>query len=499
MRAEANLAAPGRSALSAPMSHPLLNRVRAFLAAHRLLRPEARLLVAVSGGPDSLCLLHLLDQLRAAGGPHLFVAHLDHSLRPEAAAEAAFVADLAASWGLPARVERRDVRAQAARWRLGLPAAARRVRYAFLAECALDFGADAVAVAHQADDQAETVLLHILRGAGPAGLRGMRALVPGEEWAVAEDAGIQRDKAAPPLIRPLLGATRAEILAYCAAYGLEPRDDRSNRDERYTRARLRHSLLPALEAAHPGAAAALTRTASICAEDYDFIQTQLDASWPDLALVTLDAVRMHADVWKGLHPALQRYALRRAAATLGQDELSLAQVEAARALGPGHHMVLGPGLLLEVDQAGLSLRRPESAPPIDGPQLADDELPLAVPGETPLGGGWICRVQAEAPAEPDRWWTCLDAGSFDGPLLLRRRRPGERMRPVGGRGSRSLQDLMVDAKIPAPLRAAWPLLATAKGLIWPAGLRADARFAATPATQATIWVGIVRTSHNGGR
>jgi len=505
------------------MSEPLLQRARVFLQAHGLLRPAARLLVAVSGGPDSLCLLHLLCRLRLEGGPELAVAHLDHGFRgDESAAEAAFVAALAAAWGLPARVERRDVPALARAWGFGPPAAARRARYAFLAAAARELAAHAVTVAHHADDQAETVLLHALRGAGPAGLRGMRPVVPWAEWAGQEDRGTGGQGAAgqadgwparsvvwedalrpggeavppsppPPLIRPLLATTRAEILAYCAAHGLEPRDDPSNRDTRYGRPYVRHELLPALERARPGAAAALARAAEICADDYDFIQGQLDARWPALADERPGAVRLRGEVWAGLHPALQRYALRRAAAALGQGELSLARVDAARALHPGHWAELGPGLLIEADQGGLSLHRTGAAPPLDGPQLSAAELPLLVPGEVALGGGWRCMAQHWPPGRADRWWAAIDAGALDGPLLLRRRRAGERMRPAGGRGSRRLQDIMVDAKIPGPLRAAWPLLATPGALVWPAGLRVAAPFAATDASRATIWVGFLRS------
>lgn len=468
------------------MADDLLQHLAASLRAHGLLRPDARLLAAVSGGPDSLALLHLLARLRDAGGPQVIAAHLDHGFRgAESAADAAFVAAAAAAWGLPAHVERRDVPALARTWRLGPPAAARRARYAFLAEAARAANADALAVAHHADDQAETVLLHALRGAGPAGLRGMRPSLPWGEWSGQADAG-------PPLIRPLLAVTHAALLTYCAEHGLAPRDDPSNRDERYARPHLRHSLLPALERARPGAAAALARSAQICAEDYDFIQSQLDAAWPALVAAAPGALRLHGPAWEALHPALQRYALRRAAAALGQRELSMAQIEAARAVRPGHRLALGAGLLLEADQVGLTLRRPEAPSPLDGPQLPVDALPLPIPGQLDLGGGWRCLARREPPAEPSRWWAALDAGALDGPLLLRRRRAGERMRPAGGRGSRRLQDLMVDAKILAPLRAAWPLLATATALVWPAGLRPEARFAATAASRDTIWVGFVR-------
>lgn len=472
---------------------PLIERVTAFLAPRDLLRPDALILVAVSGGPDSLCLLHLLDRLRRGGGPSLHVAHLDHGARgAQSRAEAEAVAALAEAWGLPATVARADVPALARARREGLMAAARRARYAFLAETARAVGARAVAVAHQADDQAETVLLHATRGAGLAGLRGMRPEVPWDEWAAPEARGA----GGPPLLRPLLTTPRAAIAAYCAAHGLRPAEDPSNSSPRYARARARR-LLRALAEENPRVVEALGRTAQISADEHDFIQAQLDAAWPGLADEAPGAVALRREAWAALHPALQRHALRRAAARLGQAELSHAQVEAARALAasPGRRMRLGPRLWLAVDQVALTLAAGAEAvapPALAAPQLPVAELPLAAPGATAIGGGWACVVGAEAPERPGPWWLALDAEALDGPLALRRRRPGDRFRPAGGRGSRKLQDFFVDRRVPRGLRDAWPILATPRSVVWVAGLRADGRFVAGAATRSTIWVGFVQ-------
>jgi len=493
----------------------LLPPLRTFLAAHGLLRPDALLLVAVSGGPDSLSLLHLLHRLRADGGPQLHVAHLDHGLRPEAAAEAEGVRTTAEAWGIPATVERREVAPHA--HGAGPMDAARRVRYAFLAETARATDAAAVAVAHHADDQAETVLMHLLRGAGPAGLRGMRPVVPWGEWRrgdeetrrqgdketasdVSAPSGVSQSPGlpvslSPCLIRPLLSARRLELEAYCHAHGLAPADDPSNRSPRYARTAVRR-LLGSLTAEHPHVVEALGRTAQISADDYAFIQAQLDSAWPTLAVEQPGSVQLQRGAWEALHPALQRYALRRAVTVLGAPELSLPLVEAARALAaqPGRHMRLGPQLQLAVEQAGLRIARIDAPAHADAPQLPLAELPLAVPGLTPLGAGWACVVSDAPPAAPSPWWVALSAAALDGPLSLRRRRPGDRFRPAGGRGSRSLQDFLVDRKLPQRLRAAWPILATPAAVVWVAGLRADARFIAAPQSQGTIWVGLVQVS-----
>lgn len=477
------------------MSDLLLHRVRVFLLSHRLFSPEALLLVAVSGGPDSLCLLHLLYRLAAQGGPRLHVAHLDHGLRPEAVAEASRVAALAAAWGLPATVERRAVRTRPGDG--GPMAAARRVRYAFLAELARASGANAVAVAHQADDQAETVLMHLIRGAGLAGLRGMRAAVPWEEWGqrateARNPEPVPAPLHAPALIRPLLDTTRTEITGYCAEHGLAPVADPSNSSPRYARSRVRR-LLHDLAAENPQVVEAIGRSATLVGDDFAYIQSQLAVAWPGLAIEAPGQIAFARPAWEHLHPALQRYALRRAAGALGAPELSMPQVEAARALAtrPGRRMRLGANLRLEVEHARIVMTRPEALAPAAAPQLAVDELPLATPGVTPLGRGWRCVVGPTPAAPPSPWQVALRPETLDGPLRFRRRRPGDRFRPVGGPGSRKLQDFFVDRKVPRDLRDAWPILATPTSIVWVAGLRPDGRFVAEARSQSTIWVSLL--------
>ncbi|WP_240695556.1 tRNA lysidine(34) synthetase TilS [Candidatus Chloroploca sp. Khr17] len=461
-----------------------------MLRRYHLDHPEVLLLVAVSGGPDSLVLLHLLTRLRAQGGSQIHIAHLDHGIRPEAATEAQYVATLAATWGVPGTFARRDVPNLAKAHAEGLPAAARRARYHFLASTAMEIGADAVVVAHHADDQAETVLLHLLRGAGLAGLRGMREAVPWDAWAPSERSRPTQD--GPVLLRPLLAIAREQLLAYASLWQLEPVDDPSNRAERYARTRIRQ-LLPILANENPQLVATLGRTAQILADDYAFIQSQLDQIWPNLATVGDGFVALQRKRLLALPLALQRQALRRAAEQLGVTDLSLALIETAREAmyHVGRQFQLGHALVLEVEDATLQLSQPGHRQIADVPQLSNDEIHLSVPGAVELGNGWWCFVQEEPPPEPDAWWVALDADRLAGSLILRRRRAGDRFRPIGGPGSRKVQDFMVDRKLPRRLRDGWPLLTTPTAIVWLAGLRADERFLASPTTQRTIWVGLV--------
>src|SRR5512140_1092861 len=230
----------------------------------------ARPVVAgVSGGPDSLC---LLDVLRRTGYP-VIVAHFNHQLRPEAGAEAEAVAALAQEWGLEFVADSADVHSYAEEHSLSVEEAARLLRYRFLFETARNRFAQAVAVGHTADDQVETVLMHFLRGAGLAGLKGMeyRTLLP------AFDASI-------PLVRPLLGLWREDTEAYCREQDLQPHYDASNADEAFLRNRLRHKLIPELETYNPRLKETLLRTAATLAGDYSLLQEAVDDHWKAVML-----------------------------------------------------------------------------------------------------------------------------------------------------------------------------------------------------------------------
>jgi tRNA(Ile)-lysidine synthase len=197
--------------------------------------------------------------------------------------------------------------------------------------------------------------------------------------------------------------------------------------------------------------------------------------------------------WQSLHPALRRYALRRASARLGIAELSFTHIEAAHAAintGGPRRLTLAHGLLLDVGYNCAYIISAD-APPSDAvPQIAAEPVPIPAPGRTPLGRGWVCVTQREPPAQPSPWWVAIPA-KLTSNLALRRRRPGDRFRPAGGRGGRRLQDLFVDRKIPQSLRDAWPILVADQAILWVAGLRADERVGA-PGAGDIFWVGIVR-------
>ena len=257
-------------------------RAQRTITTHRLLAPNARVVVAVSGGRDSVALLHVLAAMAEDWKLSLRVAHLDHGLREESRQDAEFVRQLSARHGLPVTVERRDVQAICAREGWSLEDGARRLRYRFLAETAGRHSASRVALAHTADDQAETVLMRLVRGTGVTGLGGMpirRRLDGAAEEPRAEPGTVW-------LVRPLLELWRKDVTAYLDDLGLPFREDATNADLRFARNRIRHELLPLLERGYnPNIKVALTQLAEQSRWDAAYLEAAATRQWKRLTKV----------------------------------------------------------------------------------------------------------------------------------------------------------------------------------------------------------------------
>ena len=293
----------------------VLAEIRRAVRRFDLLPRGDTVVAGVSGGPDSLCLLHALNALRGEFGVELHVAHLNHGLRgAEADADAQFVGALAAQWGLRSTIARRDVAALAREHRLSIEEAARHARYAFLAETAQSIGSHTVAVAHNADDQAESVLMHFLRGSGTAGLRGMLYKTEFSDFRF-QIAGSQSpiSNLQLQLIRPLLNVPRADVERYCREHNLRPRFDASNLDTTIFRNRLRHELLPLLETYNPNIRETLRRTADVVMAEAEILRDAVEQAWRVAAISeTGEAVTFNLRAWRDLPRAMQRATLREA-------------------------------------------------------------------------------------------------------------------------------------------------------------------------------------------
>ena len=467
-------------------SRSLRARVRRFIVDHNLIRAGDRVLAAASGGPDSTCLLLTLASLQRSLDFDLHAAHFDHGLRGPRAAEREqrFVRSLTEKLGVPLHTGAGDVRAHARG--ASIEETARELRYHFLARAARAARCRVVAAGHTKDDQAETVLLRLLRGSGLRGLAAMGADAP---WPVAARG------ATPRLIRPLLALSRAETEACCRDAGLLPMRDPSNRSPAFLRNRVRAELLPLLRRYNPRIEDALVRLATSASGDVELLEA-LAAAAP--ARAKRGEVRLRRRALRDLPPQLQRHAVRGAVARLlgnarGLSERHvLAVLRASEGLA-GARLDL-PGLQARVTRNAVALTTGPS--PATRP-LPARSVPLALPGTTRIGP-W--RIEAtllrRRPADLRRTAggaiAYLDAGVLGGRLSLRRRRPGDRFQPLGLTRPKKLQDFLVDARVPREERDVLPLLVGRRGIVWVIRQRPADWAKVTPKTERVLRLQAVR-------
>lgn len=413
----------------------------------RLLPPGSRVLCAVSGGADSVCLLHLLMSQREELGLSLFAAHFEHGLRgEESLRDADFVRQLCDSWGIPCRVEHGNAAEAAQAKGLGIEEAARELRYDFLERTAAELGCDRIATAHNAGDQAETMLLNLTRGAGTAGLRG----IPRQRGAI---------------VRPILDWTRGEIEAYLREHGLPHVEDSSNRDPLFSRNRLRLEVLPVLRELNPRFDEAALRTASLLEQDEDclsglaeaFIREQLrDGALPQKAFADL-------------HPAVASRVLR----LLCPRSLSRGRVLDLLALSRGteRKTVDVPGLRVRREQGRIFFREEESF------SLPERELE---PGKTVDIPELGLRLTAEETVFRreihDLFKTyCFKSNSVCGKIYCTGRRDGDRIHPLGRGCGKKLKALLLEAGMTQAQRDRVLVLRDERGPLAIIGMAVDER------------------------
>jgi tRNA(Ile)-lysidine synthase len=461
-----------------PRNDLFVEKIRRTIEKHRMISRGDRVVVAVSGGPDSVCLLSVLHVLANDLDLTLHVAHLDHRFRgAESAADARFVEGMAKDMGIAATVESRDVPAYCAERGLSAQAGAREVRYAFLRQCAKAIGAQRIALGHTANDQAETLLMRLVRGAG---MPGLSAVPPVRE----------------NIIRPLIGITRTEVLAYLQEQGIDFRTDPSNRKPVYTRNRVRHEMLPVLERFNPNIIETLAAEAALLRDENEAIEAMLPEIMQKVVRREEEAVRIRREEFSLLLPALQRRVLRKAIElAAGDGAVDHSWIRTGEALGfaaeaqSGRSMEVPGGLILEREYGDLVIRARE--------QETAFCVPLAVPGEAvvPAAGLAIGTVLLEELPDPGAdggnylWQAVFDYDKISLPLYLRNRRTGDRFCPAGmGGRSKKLQDYFVDEKVPKMGRSAVPLLATDQDVVWIMGMRTDGRFLPGPGTKRFLVV-----------
>lgn len=494
---------------------------------------ETIVIVAVSGGPDSVCLLHALHQVAPAWRLALHVAHLDHALRPESAEEAAFVGDLAAKMGLPFHTMRADPDAWAGHPG-GQEDAARRARYRFLHSVATSVTphtqTPVVAVAHHMNDQAETLVMNLVRGSGVTGLSGMPWKI--EMFALESVAVPDLPPVSPrtvQLVRPLLGVPRNDVMAYTAGFGLEWRQDGSNLDTSRLRNRIRRDVLPHLAELNPQIVSTLARTATLLASETERIVEQDRNALTDV-LVEADPpgiffgpgrgparrIIINLDRFLDLNPATQRGVIRM---TLNAFELDLRsagfeQIESliirmrTRPQAGGPYTLMGNlvwTIAADREHSRVSLHRADELPFLpEHPYLQSDwrsllgELPLISPGNTASGGDWLLNARVLSRFDLPRdwiertanWQAFIDNDSVSS-LMLTTPKPGMRFAPLGMFGQhKSLGDFFTDKRIPTVLRDGWPILVDAGTgqVVWVCGITVAHTVRIHEETRQVLWL-----------
>lgn len=459
----------------------MLEKIKKYCERHQLLETGDMVLIACSGGSDSLALAEVLLALREHFGLILAVGHVNHMFRGvESDGDACFVATFCAERGLPYYETKVDVPAYCETHRLSKEEGARVVRYAFLRETAKMLGGAKIATGHHRDDQAETVLMHLIRGAGSGGIGGIPA----------------RNQ---EIIRPLLAVSREEIERYCEDKRLMPRTDSTNFETDYVRNRIRLNLLPEMAAHYnPVIKDALCRTAELVSTEHAFVRENAANIWNAVIVAAEKKIIFRRDELSGLHPALKRELARMAIESL-QGNLKGIGFDHVESLlrfcdsgKVGALLELPGNLILRCGYRTAELFFREAL--IHGTRVGETETLLYLPGLTkvPQCGISIKAALLERYERPmNKWTTIFDPARLLLPLYVRQRRDGDRFQPDGMHGTKKLKDFLIDMKVERGKRDTIPLVCDQAGILWVGGYRRSRRGAVTEGSTKFLQLAIV--------
>ncbi|NLJ40278.1 MAG: tRNA lysidine(34) synthetase TilS [Clostridiales bacterium] len=443
----------------------MVEKVLRYINKYNMVEPGQGVVVGVSGGADSLALIHLLCQIRNRISISLYIAHVNHGLRgQEAVDDAEFVRAIAERWDLKFFLKEARVSELAKEWSLSEEQAGRRVRYDFFHSVLREVRGHKIALAHHSDDQAETIMHNIIRGTGLSGLSGMEPVRDGS------------------IIRPLLCVSRGEIEDYCRQNGLEYREDRTNLDTIYTRNRIRGILIPLIEEQfNPNFSQSLLRMGDILGEDEEFLAKHAEKIFNSLARHGDNEVRFSIEGLKECPKAIRRRVLRRGLERLKKDLTNIGYVHIEALLRliwdsqAGSRINLIEGLVARKDYEELVLyfdsagcrQRPLPVP--------DFEYELDIPGVAIIPQlNLVITVEGiEPPRVLDQGDGCIyiDEEAIKNGLTVRNRRDGDRFRPLGMSGTKKLKDYFIDQKVPRDKRDSIALVVDEDNIIWVAGYR----------------------------
>ena len=429
------------------------------------------LLIAFSGGPDSSALLLACVALRDRSGVSITTAHFNHRLRgAESDRDAEHAIAVCRRYAVECVLGSGDTLARSRQTGQSLEAAARELRYAFLARAASEAGAQAVATGHTMDDQAETVLLNITRGAGLKGLSAMRSAV---DLPIASRGEPLR------VVRPMLGLRKRDAVEFCRTSGLTLLLDRSNEDTRFPRNKLRRDVVPDLETINPNVVEAICRLARTARDDFEVIDSVSAEAYRTAVTTGRDRANISKNAVRDLPVQVARRVLmaayRSVSGTL--EGLESAHIDAMLGVATGRagaSVDLAGGVTMIADRETARLaRRERQDDDCPYPVVVPEEV-LSVPGEIDLLDGFRLTAEirrAEMPKPGREWTATLDPAILDGELVVRSRRPGDRFHPLGMPGPIKLQDFFVNAGVPRRWRDRVPLVESKDGIAWVAGYR----------------------------
>jgi tRNA(Ile)-lysidine synthase len=453
----------------------LKKMVLKIILERRLIESGDRVLVGLSGGPDSVSLLHILHGLRDELGISLSAAHLNHMIRGrDASADEAYVKKLCGKFRIPLAIDRFDVPQFAKQEKLSLEDAARRLRYKFFFEAAKKDKATKIALGHTADDNVETVLMRLVMGTGTRGLLGIPA---------------KRGK----IVRPLIECARQEIEDYCGKHKLKPRIDKSNFDTKYLRNRIRHDLIPLLEKINPNARSAIGKAIALLGSDYEYLMGISTKALHGATIKSTDkSIKLDIDKLLMYPDSIRRYVLRAAIENVKGDLENITFTHIYDVLSklpddeewelhlPSGLSVLGDGDVLEITSA-----RPVSR------KALSFKYELKVPGSLKIAESGL-RLSAEIVKIPkklklkDRNQAIIDFSKAGDCLVVRSRRAGDKFSPFGIPGTKKLKDFLIDEKIPSGEKDSVPIVESRGRIAWVAGHRIDNRFKITEKTKKAL-------------
>ncbi len=478
----------------------MLELIASILKKHCLVKPDDPLLVAVSGGVDSLCLLDILDRLNF----NIIIAHFDHSLRIESAQEAEKVRLTSEKRNREFVLGKRDVAKYADQKKLTIEEASRHARYRFLIEQAKIYNTVAIAVGHNADDQVETILMHLLRGSGMDGLKGMSYRSLPNEWS--QDIAI---------VRPLLGIWREQLDEYTKENNLQPSLDPSNTDRKLFRNRLRHELIPYLQDYNPGIKKLITQLGDTVREDLHTIEKIVDTAWDEsISERGPGYIAFNYELFTQKPPGIQRRLIRRAIQLLRPKLRDIDFRTVSKAVDftgsptSSGKIDLQSGIFISIELNNLWLFDQSSKlPAYEWPQLEDNsEHKLTIPGFILLPNHWLFEiVESDIPGEfhklekykKDLYNISLDKDKLTIPLIVRSRKPGDFIRPVGLSGHKvKLSDLFINNKIPVRLRKNWPIVCKGEHVVWVPGLHLSYDYQVSENTHKVVQISVSRKIRN---